>query len=608
MPFDYYAPGNLPKPTYEVVKTDEQGIGYVGPMTLFYCYYYIDHAGINGPERFMRIAIPEGQHVVVLAGMPSGYSDAMSHVELWVNASVPGPLFQSKWKWVGKVEHDTLGVFVDKGIYETKHKPIYRPNRQEYRGGVRWSEPYQPDFIKYDSFIEVRSGDGKHITGLDKIYGNLIIFKEDSIHRTTLQNADPPLSRWDEVTAEYGCIAPNTLINVDNTLYFLSWKGLCKYDNNQLTKIDGKFAEELQYIIQTNKDNIRDASCGYNPYYNELYLNVPIKFDQDYTSEVIEMIPNPDFAENPFEPEFIQQTRTVIDYTKLKRIYEKENIFFDERRFVFSHIYVVKLDIGIAYKFGYQPILAAPGDEDFNYIKNVDRSNGLVRLYYNNSLGEMRSADILASQYADRIWHAGIYIETPYEIAGKSFKDTDSILDSYYYATDPSDDDMYRNRFPAVFEMAIRSAYKSKYFTGEDETQIKRLREIVMNLYSKGIIVIDLRYFNYDSIDNRINEINQLPQAFGPAAKIDRYMFNPTISRPSGIYAENQAASAITGTNNNILHIIPNSNFEESLENLKKIFDINGKPVKFAVDIFTEYRTQLNELSYYWRPIHGYLS
>jgi len=605
---DYYAPGLLPEPTYEVVKTDVQGLGYVGPMTLFYCYYYIDQAGINGPERYMRIAIPEGQHVVVLAGMPSGYSDAMSHVELWVNyTTLDDPLFQTKWKWVGKIEHDTLGVFVDKGIYETKHKPLYRPNRQEYRGGVRWSEPYQPDFIKYDSFIEVRSGDGKHITGLDKIYGNLIIFKEDSIHRTTLQNADPPLSRWDEVTAEYGCIAPNTLINVDNTLYFLSWKGLCKYDNNQLTKIDGKFAEELQYVIQTNKDTIRDASCGYNPYYNELYLNVPIKFNQEYISQVTEWVPNPDFGLE-LEPEFIQVTRNVIDKEQLKRIYEKENIFFDERRFLFSHIFVIKLDLGIAYKFGYQPILGSPDDAEFDYLKYATQPNSLIRLYYNNSLGEMRSADILPSQYGDNITHGGIYIETPYEIGGQSFKDTDSIINGHYYATNPSDDDLYRNTFPSVFEMATRSSYKSKYFTGEDETQIKRLREVVMNLYSKGIIVIDLRYFNYDSIDNRINEINQLPLEFGPEAKIDRYMFNPTVNRQAGTYAENLNVSAIIGTNNNVLHIIPNSNFEESLENLKKIFDINGKPIKFALDIFTEYRTQLNELSYYWRPIHGYLS
>ena len=156
--------------------------------------------------------------------------------------------------------------------------------------------------------------------------------------------------------------------------------------------------------------------------------------------------------------------------------------------------------------------------------------------------------------------------------------------------------------------MAIRSSYKSKYFTGDDETQIKRLREAVMNLYSKGIIVIDLRYFNYDSIDNRIDEINAMPAEYGNATKIDRYMFNPTISRAAGQYAENQTAPAITGTNNNVLHIIPNSNFEDNIENLKKIFDINGKPIKFALDIYTEYRTQLNELSYYWRPIHGYLS
>jgi hypothetical protein len=82
------------------------------------------------------------------------------------------------------------------------------------------------------------------ITGIASLYGNLVIFKETSIHRVAVQADGIPLSRTDEVDPNVGCIAPNTLINGRNTLYFLSWEGWMRYDNNVISKVDRHFAEE----------------------------------------------------------------------------------------------------------------------------------------------------------------------------------------------------------------------------------------------------------------------------------------------------------------------------------------------------------------------------
>ena len=139
-----------------------------------------------------------------------------------------------------------------------------------------WSDSYSPSIIREENFIEVQADDGDQITGVESLYGNLLVFKDNSIHRLTVQGDEYPISRIDEVTQEYGCIAPGTLINVNNTIYFLSWKGFCYYNNNVMENIDSNFYDELQYILQTvDKDYLRLAQCGYNPSTNEIYLNMP---------------------------------------------------------------------------------------------------------------------------------------------------------------------------------------------------------------------------------------------------------------------------------------------------------------------------------------------
>jgi hypothetical protein len=245
------------------------------------------------------------------------------------------------------------GVFVDDYLPSGKllEEPV--PKITDYKSGICASDPMKPDVIRLENIWEVGSGDGDEITGMEIQYGNILVFKSHSLYRLLIKQDSPIIERMDKISDNVGCIAPNTLINIDNVLYFLSWKGLMKFDGNSLEAADQLFNEELQFVLNVNSDSIRDASCGYNQYYDELYLNVP----------------------------------AIID---LQEEYGKQRVMN-------GNIYVVGLNKKYATKFEY-PKNPAKHDGDTK-LSEISEGRQMVRLYYTNSLGEMRSADVLPVTY-----------------------------------------------------------------------------------------------------------------------------------------------------------------------------------------------------------------
>lgn len=570
-----------------------------------YKYIYIDQAGIRSRQvetDWIEVDGSSAKKVVVFRYMPSNYNGSIQHVEIYraEGGSDPNQLpVDPDYYLCGEIEPEDEGIFVDD---RTETKGILgslQPDVQTYESGLRWSELYRPDWIKPDSFVEVKSGDGKQGTGLESLYGNLICFKETSIHRLTVQSKDPalPISRTDEITPEIGVIAPNALLNIDNNLFFLSWKGLMHYDNNVVKKIDGNFTEELQFIIANyqHSDNIiRDASMGYNPYHNEIYLNVPV-------------LPTVSVDDRQY------------DFGHRK--------FYKYERELLGHIYVLNFDKQYNTKFAYKATLSDPyqtTDGQYIYIREVNHPMQLMRMYFTNSLGELRSADISPSYYgslrgtiknADGYKWSGIWIETPYEyVAGTGmFFDRDEGFDgrwlsnTFLHTSPHSDYTTYVNQswnlasysFPRAIEMPIRSVYKSKFYTGDTETIIKRIRRVLLNIFSKGYIGINAIAIPYENDDERIDNL-ALPiinQSF---------VFNPTRAEADPI-----SLATPSSTQRNIISVIPQNpygtyqNHGES-DTIDTWDDFYGKPIRFSVEVYAELRTQLNELVIHWRPIHTY--
>lgn len=604
------------KTSYYEILDGEAGVGFGEICYLHYVFVHKDHEGIKSKTSQYGIVtgLPvisvngsgEDPKVVALKYCPCPYSGSIDKMEVYRAKDADGATIAAgtaTYYYIGEVEAGDEGIFIDDYIASGKAMSGTDGEEVNYESGLRWSQPYDPSHVKLESFAEYKSGDGDQATGLEVIYGNLVIFKENSIHRVAVQAKNPPISRTDEITDEFGCIAPNSLININNTLYFLSWKGFMVYNNNALQKVDGKFDEELQFVLKHNDIGaIRDSSCGYNAYHNEIYLNVP-------------MLPT--------------------DATDGRQYYYGNKGMFDSdvtidgeaatkwERTLLGHIYVLNLNKGYVTKFAYQTTLTDPSQSNL-YINEIANTRQLIRMYYTNSLGELRSGDILPHLYGamantpvgsdpDAYNWAGIYIETPYswprakiklvktsgtwtaglqipsEYGNVILSDMDEIL-SYENANNVPVTD----GFPSTRFVPVRCEYRSKFFTGDTETLIKRLRKVIMNIYSKGKIDVKVNTIERETDDDRItNKSSNLTES------VEEFSFNP----PYASYDFDNDAT-LTGTGTNVLEIVPRSPY---LAN-ETFYDDYGKPVKVSIDISSFYRTQLDTISYHWRPIHTYLS
>jgi len=453
--------------------------------------------------------------------------------------------YPSFFGYIGKVESADEGVFVDDYI------PLGKPFKSvggeyNYESDIRWSEPYRPHQIRLENVASFRLGDGKQITGLQVLYGNLVVFKETSIGRYAVQASEVPISRVDEVSNEIGCIAPNTLIQVANTLYFLSWKGLMKYDNNQLSKVDGHFDEELQFRLRNAQlFEIRKASCGYNNTYNELYLNFPYTGELDGNSA-----------------------------------FEGETNSFGTQRTVRGHIYVVSLDKGYATKYAYQdyPIVGQLPEDLPNDGTVVARDAfSHARIYHTNSLGELRSAEV-GEHYA--VWASDPPSGTPAKIPAGIFIDAPTEIDEDWIFDVPLfiDTDNVINLTPDYTDfdgLPIQNLWRSKHFTGNKEHNIKRVRKVSINKWQRtGNSSVTVHAVPFASTDDRIDE--------------DGYVTTELFGNPS----------------NNIITVVPDSE-PDGVE--AWINDEYGKPVRVWVQYEGVNRTHLNAVSIWWRPIHPYL-
>lgn len=381
----------------------------------------------------------------------------------------PGPNYIEK---IGTIKPEAEGIFFDDDLPSLGRLPLkqFFQNEDHMPSGLRWSEPYQPNKLKLGSLMEVRAGDGDQITGMAMLYGNIIVLKERSMHRLAVQGAQVPVSRVDEISNNVGCIAPNTVITVNNTLYFLSWSGFYKYDNNVLSKIDGKFAEELQLRLRSAQNGvsnpaIRDASCGWNAAYRELYLNIPIMTtsnnEGDYNAENTAAKIGMTLADNKGE-------RTVRGV-----------------------IYAINIDTGLVTKHRYMDDAAYFTDpalymqQQYPTAATQRAPRAYSRMYYTNSLGQMRSAEVLpprtnhtginyvpdASDASYLFMRSSQFIESPTKDNVNRDRPTDDFL---VYGQDPITND------PKTFTTTkfIRVFWSSKDWTAEDKSVLKRIRKV----------------------------------------------------------------------------------------------------------------------------------
>lgn len=402
----------------------------------------------NNPQSVDFTSVPSNKLcavVLVLSGYP--YNAAIDKCEVYRRSYnfVNSVKTSSTFYKIGEIKAEDEGIFVDAGesidppqpwnqYDDTANEyPVSATREDKLESSIAWSESNQPSWIKYENRFAFRDGDGDQITGMEVIYSELIVFKERSMHRVTLENISNNIGRVEEVSNTIGCIAPNTIICYDNTIYFLSWHGFMKYDNNGISKVDGPFAIELNARLLEEMNSvrnpaIRDASVALNSAHRELYLNIPA------------------YAGLP-----------AYDYR-------------DEG--VKGHIYVLNLDNQLATKFQYETgdkqIFTPLRDPAYPSTSGTDYRT-MARLYHTNSLGQLWSAETLP--------------KTPY-VSSKVYLEAPTTRDYDEFQPGITSSGLPETVSKIVSE-PVRSWWKSKEWTGGDKSLLKRLRMVIANI-AKG--------------------------------------------------------------------------------------------------------------------------
>jgi hypothetical protein len=93
-------------------------------------------------------------------------------------------------------------------------------NNEEHSNWVIYSELNQPDVLPVSNYIEIQDSQGGEILGLGRMLGDLVIFMEKGIYRLHTPSTDP--GSWSLIESEenIGCVAPDSIIEVEGVLYF----------------------------------------------------------------------------------------------------------------------------------------------------------------------------------------------------------------------------------------------------------------------------------------------------------------------------------------------------------------------------------------------------
>jgi hypothetical protein len=560
---------------------------------------------------------------IVLHLLPSEYSGAVKHIAVF--RKLRG---EDDFYYIDKTTVKGRLVLEDNGLPRQFLMPDMEPDIERYPDSIRWTTIGSSSQIPLAALENVQFGDGDEITGMAVIYGNLIVFKNNSIHRISFNAPDVnfPISRSDIVSPDVGCIAPRTIITVNNTVYFLSWHGFYSYDNNQLVAVDGPFAVELRQRLHTIRESwtsnsssapislrekspdIELCSSAYNQQYNEIYLNVPIRF-------------NPTAVHNPDVPDgnvFKKEGEPPTEPT-----WESTNYAPDDEQFAeysnYPCVYVIGLTGGYATKFIYS------GTNRYAPASHA-------RLYHTNSIGELRSGRITQSfgdtENTDITLTLGTRWRSPAEMFIES--PTNGMDEDQYTRPIPSplggNNLRFYGYYPAKYPVEntglvfmskpILGIVRSKFFGSTGDNFRFRLRKLILEwLRSRDSNRQGVHLLTYPMVyrDEKLNDFKRRPmvQSFlnipkSKATTGNILTFTPDeVGRSIGKWVREEGAARDLGSR--IADYLDYDIFLEMEDDGPREDDIMGKPIHFAFDMVSEGRSELFGYSLYTRPIHTYL-
>jgi hypothetical protein len=130
---------------------------------------------------------------------------------------------------------------------------------------VRFSDLLDPTKWPIDNILQFTTDNGADITGMASQNGNLIVFKEDSTHMLFGSGPDEWVQKC--VFPSTGCIAPGSIAQIDNNVFFLSKQGVFVITGEGIELI----SEEIEPVIKAIPDPKSCYGCAFGHQY---WLNI----------------------------------------------------------------------------------------------------------------------------------------------------------------------------------------------------------------------------------------------------------------------------------------------------------------------------------------------
>lgn len=270
----------------------------LGTYNWYYTYYNSTTDAESNPNAVSNtITITTPAKRVTLSGFVASTDPQVDKMRIYRNTSgVPG-----QWWYVGEKTNTSANYednLADDGVGTemsiTNNVPpnsailLWHMNRMFYVDGSKlsWSEPFKPGSVPLNNYQYIEKGDGGKIEQLMISAGNIIVFKNSSIHCFYFNPVDPAQSYYAPITQSYGIGAPMSAVNMGENVLFLSPEGLKKITNAGTTieeievLVEGEFgAREMPPIsnmLRICKASTLHRAVGF--YYeqrNQYHLSVP---------------------------------------------------------------------------------------------------------------------------------------------------------------------------------------------------------------------------------------------------------------------------------------------------------------------------------------------
>ena len=166
---------------------------------------------------------------------------------------------------------------IDKGMPPLSSKTLYKSRWKysEYHGGrlfvanvliapreehelhddmILFSESGMPTLIPISNYIRIRDPQGGGIQGLKTMGDSLAVFMEHGIYRLRVPTSDPKSFQVVESNENVGCVAPESIIKIEDSTYFCGVGNIYKVDGMFNVKDIGDAILD-SYLNNTNLEN-----------------------------------------------------------------------------------------------------------------------------------------------------------------------------------------------------------------------------------------------------------------------------------------------------------------------------------------------------------------